>query len=138
MAARQPVLVVGATGDLGGKVVARLLASGHAVRALVRSLPTAAASPSAAASQQVEYVVGDVLAAASLAPAFAGGVRAVVVAAAHFGAGGRGRSSTNASDLAGGRKLIDAAKQAGAPRVVLLSNLQADHPGAANVAHFAT
>ena len=53
MAVLKPILVTGATGNIGGQVVRRLLAGGMPVRALVRNPRTAAFPP------QVELAVGD-------------------------------------------------------------------------------
>ena len=63
-----PVLVVGATGFLGGKVVTELLNGGHSVRALVRSTTDA----SRLESQGVEIARGDMLEFDSLVAAMHG------------------------------------------------------------------
>jgi uncharacterized protein YbjT (DUF2867 family) len=55
-----PVLVTGATGYVGGRLIPRLLAAGYPVRALGRSLSKMACRPWAA-SDRVELVQGDVL-----------------------------------------------------------------------------
>jgi len=130
------VLVVGATGALGGLTVDRLLSKGHKVKALVR--PSSHGS-AALTAKGVELAVGDVLNPATLASALggAGGVSAVVVAAAHFATAPK-KTSTNEADIEGGRNLVDAAKAANVSVFVLLSNVGADHPAAANVAHFGT
>ncbi len=65
----QHVLVTGATGYVGGRLVPRLLAAGHRVRCLVRD---PARLDGREWTSQVEVVRGDVLDAASLAPALAG------------------------------------------------------------------
>jgi uncharacterized protein YbjT (DUF2867 family) len=49
------ILVIGATGTVGGEVVSRLTAAGEPVRALVHDPAKAALLP----GEQVEYVVGD-------------------------------------------------------------------------------
>ncbi len=56
----RPVLVIGATGYIGGRLVPRLLKSGHKVRILVRSVKKAACRPWANHAH-VEIVQGDVL-----------------------------------------------------------------------------
>ncbi len=66
----EPILVVGATGNVGGRVVDRLREAGARVRALVRR-PEAASLPG-----DVEVTAGDLTAAESLDPAL-DGVRAV-------------------------------------------------------------
>ena len=60
-----PILVTGATGYVGGRLIPRLLAAGYPVRAVGRSLPKMACRPWAA-SERVELVQGDVLDPASL------------------------------------------------------------------------
>ncbi|GAA1285128.1 NAD(P)H-binding protein [Saccharothrix xinjiangensis] len=69
-----PILVTGATGTVGGCVVRRLLAAGHAVRALTRN-PSAARLPAG-----VEVVAGDFADPASLVPALRGVERVHLVA----------------------------------------------------------
>lgn len=69
-----PILVTGATGTVGGRVVRRLLAAGHAVRALTRA-PSAARLPAG-----VEVVAGDFTDPASLVPALRGVERVHLVA----------------------------------------------------------
>src|SRR3954470_5174011 len=61
------VLVTGATGYVGGRLVPRLLAAGYAVRCLTRDPRRLAGRP--APWPQAELVAGDVLDPASLAPA---------------------------------------------------------------------
>ena len=117
------ILIVGATGVLGRQVVARLLARGARVRALVRD-PARAASLAAAG---VECVEGDLIDPRSLARACAGTER--VLAAAHALLG-RGRHASERVDDAGHRALIAAARAAGVRRFVYLSAYGAapDHP----------
>lgn len=64
-----PILVTGATGYVGGRLVVRLLEAGHRVRVLVRDPERLAGR---AWSDRVEVARGDVLDAPSLPPAFAG------------------------------------------------------------------
>jgi uncharacterized protein YbjT (DUF2867 family) len=63
------VLVTGATGYVGGRLVPRLLERGHQVRVMVRDPSRLAGRPWL---DRVEVVVGDVLAPATLGPALAG------------------------------------------------------------------
>ena len=101
------VLVVGATGDLGGRVVRELLARGKRVRAFVRPGSDAAKLE----TQGVEIVRGDMLDPASLDPAMLG-MDAVVTSA--IGYSHRKKGDSLKTDFEGNRNLVDAAKRAGA------------------------
>ncbi|GJD65212.1 NAD(P)-dependent oxidoreductase [Methylobacterium frigidaeris] len=70
------VAVIGATGNVGARLVAELVARGHRVTAIARN-------PAKAASPQVEAVVGDVRDPAGLARLLAG--HDAVVSAVRFG-----------------------------------------------------
>lgn len=75
------ILVTGATGGVGKRVVARLLAAGRHVRALVRDVPKARELLSglpAGAGGSLELAGADLTQAATLQPAFFEGVQAVV------------------------------------------------------------
>ncbi len=122
----RPVLQVGATGHLGGLVVQELLSRGKRVRALVRPGSDASRLPSA-----VEVVRGDLLEPASLRSAVAG-VSSVVTTA--IGYSQRREGDSLRTDREGNRNLVDAAKDAGVPRFVLLSILACDQ--ARDVPHF--
>jgi len=75
----QPVLVVGATGSLGGQVVRQLLARGKVVRALVRP----GSDATRLESLGVEIARGDMLDPASLNSAMTG-TNAVITTAAGY------------------------------------------------------
>ena len=124
---RRPVLIVGATGNLGGQVLRELLAHGKTVRALVRPGSDVSGLP----KERVEIVRGDMLDPASLAPAISG-VSAVVSSA--IGYSRRRESDSLRTDTEGNRHLVDAAKKAGVPRFVFLSILACDQ--ARDVPHF--
>jgi uncharacterized protein YbjT (DUF2867 family) len=123
----RPVLLVGATGDLGGRVLRSLLARGKTVRALVRPGSDATGLP----KEGVEVVRGDMLDPASLARAMPG-VSAVVSSA--IGYSRRRETDSLRTDFEGNHNLVDAAKKAGAPRFVFLSILACDQ--APSVPHF--
>jgi uncharacterized protein YbjT (DUF2867 family) len=108
------VLVVGATGALGGPAVRMLRERGMAVRAMCRH-PDRSGS---LAALGVEVVAGDLIDAASLQRACTGVAR--VLACAHSILG-RGRWRSEAVDAAGHRALIDAARAAGVRRFVYTS-----------------
>lgn len=113
------ILIVGATGRLGGQIVQRLLADGRKVRVLVRpqsdygSLVQAGAEP----------VVGDLKDPASLHAACEG-IEAVVTTANAAGRGGEDTFQT--VDDKGNHNLINAAVQAGVERFIFTSVLGSD------------
>src|SRR3954452_93879 len=124
--ATKPVLVVGATGNVGGKVVDELLALGKPVRALVR--PSSDAGKLEARGGEIAR--GDMLDPASLVAAMTG-VDAVISTAAGYTRGG---PQAHEIDTTGYRNLAEAAKTAGVRRFVLTSILTSDKtPG---VPHF--
>lgn len=121
-----PVLVVGATGSLGGKVVDDLLHRGKSVRALVR--PTTDASRLEALG--VEIARGDMLDKDSLVTAMTG-VDAVITTAAGYTKGGK---QAHDIDTIGNTNLAEAAATVGVRRFVLLSILTSDQTP--DVPHF--
>ena len=121
-----PVLQIGATGQLGRLILGELLARGKNVRALVRPGTDASLLPSG-----VEVVRGDLLDPASLQEA-ATGASAIVTSA--IGYSQRREGDSLRTDREGNRNLVDAAKRAGVPRLVLLSILSCDL--APDVPHF--
>jgi uncharacterized protein YbjT (DUF2867 family) len=123
----RPVLIVGATGDLGGRTLRALRARGKLVRALVRPGSDVSGLP----KEGVEVVRGDMLDPSSLAPAMSG-VSAVISSA--IGYSRRKKGDSLRTDFDGNHNLVDAAKRAGVPRFVFLSILACDK--APNVPHF--
>ena len=113
-----PVLVVGATGSLGGKVVDELLKRGKMVRALVR--PTTDASR--LESRGVEIARGDMLDLDSLVAAM-NDADAVITTAAGYTRGGK---NAHDIDTVGNTNLAEAAHRAGIRRFVLTSILTSD------------
>lgn len=128
MAETGTVLVVGATGDLGGRAVDALLTHGKRVRALVRE----GTDPSRLAAKGVEIARGDMRDRASLERAMLG-ADAVVTTAAGYVRRRKGDSLKTVDDL-GNRNLVDAAKTAGIRRFVFTSILTCDK--ARDVPHF--
>ncbi|MFJ4229291.1 SDR family oxidoreductase [Paenarthrobacter nicotinovorans] len=118
MAEDLPVLVVGATGFLGGQVVEELLKRGKKVRALVRPGSKAAKLE----AKGVEIARGDMLDTASLITAMTGVSGAISTAAGYT------RNDKNAKliDSYGNSNLAVAAKYAAVPRFVLISILTCD------------
>ncbi|MBI1947874.1 MAG: SDR family oxidoreductase [Deltaproteobacteria bacterium] len=117
------ILVVGATGSLGGAVAQGLLAKGKKVRVLTRAGSNAAALTAKGA----EAVTGDLKDPASLAKACAG-IDTVVTTANSVLRGGA--DTVDSVDLTGNKSLIDAAKAAGVKHFVFVSALGAaeNHP----------
>jgi len=113
------ILIVGATGNLGGAVTRMLLAQGQLVRILVR--PQSDYQPLAEAGGQV--VLGDLKQRSSLDPACQGAD--TVITTANSAARG-GEDTVQTVDLEGNRHLIDAAKAAGVNQFIFVSALAAD------------
>ena len=124
--APNPVLVVGATGLLGGKVVDELLNRGMSVRALVRASTEAGGLE----SRGVETVRGDMLDLDSLVAAMQGVDVVITTAAGYTG----GAKNADEVDTVGNANLAEAAHRVGVRRFVLTSILTSDQtPG---VPHF--
>ena len=128
------VTVVGATGTLGAEIVRALLEKGARVRAMVRATSDRTKLESLGVT---EFVVADLMDANSLQRALTAEPRAeaVVASAAGFSAHtARTKGDNSRTDTEGYRNLVDAAKDAGVPRVVLISILECDK--APEVPHF--
>ncbi|MFF3968036.1 SDR family oxidoreductase [Streptomyces griseorubiginosus] len=121
-----PVLVVGATGSLGSKVVDELLKRGKNVRALVRP----ASDASRLESRGVQIVRGDMLDVDSLVAAMTG-ADAVITTAAGYTRGGK---NAHDIDTLGNANLAEAAHRTGIRRFVLTSILTSDQTP--DVPHF--
>ena len=113
------ILVVGATGELGGAVTRLLLAQRRPVRALVR--PRSPQEPLRQAGAEV--VLGDLKDRASL-DAACQGAETVITTANSARRGGEDNPQT--VDLEGNRNLIDAAKAAGVKQFIFVSAQIAD------------
>lgn len=122
-----PVLVIGGTGDLGGRIVRELQRRGKRVRVLVRP----GSDASGLADSGVEVVRGDMLEPASLATAMQG-TSAVVSSA--IGYSRRRESDSLRTDVEGNQNLAEVAKATGVPRFVFVSILTCDQ--AKEVPHF--
>jgi nucleoside-diphosphate-sugar epimerase len=110
------VLLAGAHGRLGSRVLALLLARGHAVRGLVRTERQAEALRGIGAEAVVGDLRGDIAWAAQ-------GCEAGV-----FAAGARHRAELGPVDAGGAAKLAEAGYQYDYTRFVLCSVIGADHP----------
>ena len=112
--ARLPILLTGATGYVGGHVLPRLVERGETVRCLVRDPDRLDAPP----SPSVEVVRGNVLDAASLAPAMRG------VGTAYYLVHSMGsRGDFVEKDRAAAETFARAARDAGVRRIVYLGGL---------------
>lgn len=100
------ILVTGGTGNLGSRVVPRLLGAGRQIRVLSRR-PRPAANG-------IDYAVGNTTAGTGLNPALAG-----VETVLHLAGGARG-------DDTAARKLVAAAQSAGVRHLVMISVIGAD------------
>jgi uncharacterized protein YbjT (DUF2867 family) len=117
------ILVVGATGNLGRKVVRSLLASGEEVRAMTRVVARADELKALGAKP----VRGDLTDPESLEFAMRG-ARAIVLAAHSLL--GRGNEASELVDDEGHRAIIDGAKTAGVEHIIYTSVIGAssNHP----------
>src|SRR4030066_354331 len=113
------ILVVGATGDLGGVIARELLSLGKCVRVLVRSQSNFQPLVDAGA----QAVIGDLKNRDSLDPACKSAD--VLITTANSAKRG-GDDNLKTVDLEGNRNLIDAAKVAGVKQFIFVSNLLAD------------
>jgi uncharacterized protein YbjT (DUF2867 family) len=111
----QPILVTGATGYVGGRLVPRLLQAGYRVRVLARD---PARLQGRGWLDQVEVFQGDVLQPETLTPALEG------VAVAHYLIHSMmGGSDFHQRDLRAARAFAEAAKSAGVQRIIYLGGL---------------
>jgi uncharacterized protein YbjT (DUF2867 family) len=125
------VIVAGATGFLGSQIVKELLEQGAEVTAMVR----ASSNRSELTQMGVKnFVVGDMMDAASLRQALSPKHGFDVIVASAAGYTRRKKSDSAATDTIGYQNLVDATKEAGIPRFVLISILESDK--ARSVPHF--
>jgi NADH dehydrogenase len=125
------ILIVGATGILGGMITQRLLGEGKDVRILVRhnspaeqmAMQGMATSPRALIDASAKPVYGDLKDRASLDRACAG-VETVITTANSSMRGGEDNVDT--VDRQGNRNLIEAARAAGVKQFIFTSFLGAD------------
>lgn len=122
------ILVVGASGLLGGMITQGLLAKGKQVRILTRGNPSYSALIAAGAASEA----GDMKDPASLARAVKGVTTVITTANAAQRIGvGDASDGFESVDLAGNQNLIDAAAAAGVSRFMFTSAFTAD-PGSPN------
>lgn len=125
------VVVAGATGALGNKIVKALLAQGSEVYAMIRATSNITKLKEMGVKN---FVIGDMMDKVSLKEALTStnGFDAIVSSAAGYTKHSKGDSIK--TDTLGYQNLVDATKEAGIPKFVLISILECDK--AKNVPHF--
>jgi uncharacterized protein YbjT (DUF2867 family) len=118
MELQKPILVTGATGYVGGRLIPRLLAAGYRVRAMGRSKAAMAVRPWAS-DPQVELYQGDVLEAAALHRACQGCTAAYYLVHSMIAQKG----GYAAADRQAAHNMRQAAEQARLQRLIYLSGL---------------
>lgn len=128
MSKKQEVLIIGATGFLGGKVASEAVSQGHSVRALVRQ------GTNTKTLEQLNITVfrGDMLDQKSISAAMTG-CDAVITTAAGYTSRRKGDFKSQ-TDTKGNENLAKAARDAGIKRYILCSVLTCDQ--AQSVPHF--
>jgi len=114
----KPILVTGATGYVGGRLIPALLERGHRVRAMGRSAAKVGCRPWAQ-HPRVEIVEGDVLDAGSLEAAAAGCEAAYYLV--HSMIAQKDRFAE--ADRTAARNMVAAAEAAGLKRIIYLGGL---------------
>lgn len=111
------VFLTGATGFIGGHVLAELLRSGYRVRALART-PVSRMLP---VSEKLTIVEGDVTRAGELVDSLRG-CRYLCHAAAAYSFSPRDRAAAVFTNVAGTKSLLEAARIAGVEKIVMTSS----------------
>jgi uncharacterized protein YbjT (DUF2867 family) len=125
------VIVAGATGYLGSKIAKELLAQGAEVTAMVRATSNRSKLMEMGVSH---FVVADMMDKESLRNALTQEHRFDAIVASAAGYTGHTKGDSDKTDRIGYQNLVDASKEAGIARFVLISILESDK--AVNVSHF--
>jgi NADH dehydrogenase len=120
------ILITGASGFLGQRLVAQALKQGHDVRALVRSANVDLSEGQSGASQSALHIhQGDITNPASLAAAL-DGVESVIHAAATTSETAPDETVSRRTNVEGTRNLLAACREAGVSRWIQISSLSAN------------
>lgn len=117
------ILVLGATGFIGGHIARQAVALGWRVRGLRRHL----GAVGALAGEDIDWFEGDLDRGEGLGPAFEG-ADIVFHAAAFYPTGGERSPSATARGVAQTRHVLEAGRRAGVPRLVYTSTLSTIGP----------
>jgi len=128
---RKIVTVAGASGYLGTKIVKALLDQGTRVKAMVRATSD---RTKLGALGVTDFVVADMMDRGSLKAALAQSPKADALIASAAGYTGHTKGDSAKTDIKGYENLVDASKESGLPRFVLISILESDK--AVTVPHF--
>jgi uncharacterized protein YbjT (DUF2867 family) len=128
---RKKVIVAGATGSLGSEIVKELLAQGAEVTALVRATSNRSKLMDMGVSH---FVVGDMMDRESLRNALTQEHKFDSIVASAAGYTGHTKGDSAKTDRIGYQNLVDASREAGIARFVLISILESDK--AVKVSHF--
>jgi uncharacterized protein YbjT (DUF2867 family) len=128
---KKVITVFGATGALGLKIAAEVMAQGAQVRAVVRATSNRANLEKLGVT---DFVTADMMDPGSLTMALTATPKADAVIASAAGYTGHTKGDSPSTDTVGYRNLVDAAKKANVPRFVLISILECDK--APEVPHF--
>ncbi len=128
---KKKVIVAGATGSLGIKIVKELLAQGADVTAMVRAGSKREKLIKLGVNN---FVIGDMMDKESLSKALTPEHRFDAIVASAAGYTGHSKGDSEKTDTIGYKNLVDASREAGIGRFVLISILESDK--AAKVPHF--
>jgi len=128
---QKKVVVAGATGSLGSKIVNELLSQGAEVTAMVRTTSNREKLTKLGVKN---FVIGDMMDMESLRKALTPEQRFDAIVASAAGYTGHSKGDSEKTDTVGYKNLVDASKAAGIARFVLISILESNN--AAEVPHF--
>ena len=128
---KKVVIVAGASGSLGIRIAKALLDQGARVNAMVRATSDRTRLEAVGVT---DFVVGDMMDRGTLSAAFSQRPRADALIASAAGYTRHSRGDSARTDTEGYKNLVDAGRESGLPRFVLISILESDK--AVSVPHF--